>query len=480
MIGRAVRCTCVTAHAPNCIMNHVMPPLAYLRHQGIRLRRLRAVRGEVAWVVTHKILEFVLTYAVLKVLTALLGAEEYGEFSLVLTGVMLLTAVLDTPVGMPFLRHYHSAETGGTLRHATLLMLRWQTVTTLGIALLAAAVSIPLGEALGLGRYAILGGGLVYLADRWRSFALSLFDLQRNRRTATLLNLGNLALRLAAMALLIILFERQAIWALLGLTFASAVFALIGNLPQLKRLLSGPPTPRDRTLGRLAWTFGIPYTLVLGFQWVQGFSDRYIVAWQMDIASAGLYAAAFQVTGIPFMLLLSIANTLIVPIAYQKARDLNDPAQMRAADRVLLGGAAAYLGLGALALPVYAIAGGWLMRTLTSHEFVVSGGVLMAMAAARWLQNFGMLLQAFFAVHHAMTQSLLLRSVGAAITVPVCWLATQRFGMIGAAVGTLVASLIYVIAVLVGPGGCLSLVRRSRQAMIPPIAAPSDVPHSAL
>jgi O-antigen/teichoic acid export membrane protein len=423
-------------------------------------RHIRRVRGEVIWVVGHKLVEFVLTYLLLKVLTVMLGVEQYGKYTLVLTGIMLLTSMLHTPVGKPFLRHFHTATAEGTLRDAARLMLKWQLLTTIAIVLIAAALSVPLGELLDLGPAMIVVGGIVYLTDRWRSFAIELYDVERDRRTAAILNLGSLAVRLGVMALLIRLFGQHAMYALIGYAIASAIFAIWGNLPQISKLMAGPSTP-DATLGRLIWTFGLPFTFVLVFQWVQGFSDRYIVAWQLDIGAAGLYAAAFQVTGIPFMLLLSIVQTLIVPIAYQRARNITDPAQLRSADRVLLAGAAGYVVLGALALPVYAMAGQWLMRTLTSPEFVISGTILFTLAAARWLQNFGLLLQNFFAVHHAMTQSLLLRSVGAAITVPICWYATARWGMIGAAGGVFVASLVYVVAVIFAPGGCLALVRRS-------------------
>ena len=103
------------------------------------------------------------------------------------------------------------------------------------------------------------------------------------------------------------------------------------------------------------------------------------------------------------------------------------------------------------------------LRLCTTAEFAVPWAVLMALATGRFLQGLSLLLQNFFAVHKLMTTSLGFRTVGAVLTLPICWVAIRGNGMYGAAVGSAVSVALYGMIVSFGPGGCFWLVRDARR-----------------
>jgi len=88
--------------------------------------------------------------------------------------------------------------------------------------------------------------------------------------------------------------------------------------------------------------------------------------------------------------------------------------------------------------------------------------VLVVLAAGRLLQGLSLLLQNFFAVHQ-MSTSLGFRTVGAALTLPICWVAIRGHGMYGAALASAASVVLYGAIVTFGPGGCFWLVRDARR-----------------
>src|SRR5262249_31795486 len=156
------------------------------------------------------------------------------------------------------------------------------------------------------------------------------------------------------------------------------------------------------------------------FHWLQNFGDRYLVKTLLDAESVGLYVAAYQVCGIPYTLLGRVTHDLLTPIAYQRGRDQSDPAQLWAADRILLAGIATQIGVGTAMLGFYALFGQQLLALLTNEHFVLPTSTLVALAAARFAQAVTQEIQPIFAVHHQAGTMLWFRFVGAFLTIAIC------------------------------------------------------------
>ncbi len=422
------------------------------------------VRTEMSWVIAHKLIEFVLVFVGLKLYTNLMTREAFGEFNLALAAVGLLGDAFAMPIAHAYYRYAGQAEARGAARSAAVSFLRWYALTTGTIALIAIALTHPLSGWLQIGAYTSLATGLLLFANRWRGLGVELLEMRRERRAAMVQNLGFVLAQTLFVGIALWTWQGSVAAGLAAYAGAAALFVVTGTLPLMRGVLARSSSTAQHELGRLVIGFGIPYGALLICQWVQTFSERYVLGIRMDLDSVGAYVAAYQVCGVPFMLFSSVLNWFGVPIAYERARDVNDPRQLWAADKVLLLCVFGYLALGLAMLPLYALWGARITELLTSSKYVLPTAILLSLAAARYIQCLGVLLQAFFAVHQRMGKSLLFRFLGGLLVVPISWFAVGRYGLHGAAVGVLVSGAIYTLMVCASPGGCWQLIRSAYRA----------------
>lgn len=419
---------------------------------------------EGGWVLGHKLVEFLLVFIGLKLFTNLMSAATFGEFNLALTAVGLMTDMAVMPIAHAYYRVLPQAREMGNERAVGVSMLRWYVAATFGVAGMVAVLTIPLSDWLGIGKWTALATSILFLANRWRALGVEISDMRRDRRRAAVQNLGFIALQSVLVAGAAYWVSSQAAVPLLGYAVAAAVFFGTGTLPVIRAILQ-LPSGRGGSLSPMIRSFGVSYGALLVCQWVQNFAERYILRIQLDFASAGTYVAAYQVCGVPYMLLSTVLNGFCVPIAYQHAGAANNPAQLVRADRVLLSGLGIYVVGGLLFLPLYAFWGTQAVRLLTHADFVLPAPVLVCIAGARFMQCLGLMLQPFFAVHQRMTQSILFRLIGGLLVVPVCWWTVGEWGIAGAAGGVVASGTVYTLLVILGPNGCLSLIRGARRDM---------------
>jgi len=426
-----------------------------------RIRRDPRLRHEVAWVVARRLADSVLAFCGLKILTRLLGQEGFGEFRLALTALVLLANFLIMPMNQAYLRGFHTAKADGSARAAGLTLIRWYATATLAVAILASLLTRPLSHAFGLHAWTALAAGMVFLCNQWRTLSIEVLDIQRRRAACGLLNIGFQALQLTLIVLAVYAFHASPAVALMAYALAAAVFALIGALPLVRWILSQPPGVPSG-LGRLVLTFGVPYAVLLVFQWAQNYGDRYILGIHLDFRAVGIYVACYQVCGIPHQLLIGFWN-IFIAVAYQRARDVSDPRQLWSADRLLLLGMSLYVTAGALMVVVYAFLGQLFVTLLTDATYVLPRVVLVSIATVRFLSYLLMALQLFFTTHQRMQTLLAFRILSGLMTIGFTWFAVARYGIPGAAYGTLAAVCASVLLYVVGPGGVLWMVRRARR-----------------
>lgn len=429
-----------------------------------RIAKNPRVRGEIIWVLAQKTAEFVLQLATLKVLTNLLGAEIYGEFGLALSALLLIGNFLIMPVQNTYLRIYHQADTEGTSRHAGVFTIRWFTIVTLGILVLAAMFSRSLSGPLGFETWTILAAGCLFLCNRWRLLAYYVTNNRRHRRSATAQVVGNLVLQLGVVSIVILSFGPSATGTLFGFALATSVFALLFALPLVRRVLAQPVGGKSG-MRPLIKTFGLPFGLLLTCQWVQGFTDRYILAAEIGKDVAGQYIAAFQVCGVPFMLMWFFLDALLMPIMYQRAKDPSNHAQVWSAYRIFLGGLGLYIGVGILAVAAYLLIGRPLLVLLTNESFELPVATIVLLALSRFVQCLTFLLDRAFTINQAMTTSLVLRVVSAVLTVPICLYFIRTYGLVGAPLGTLLVNGLHIILQLLVPNGCIHTIVNARRRL---------------
>jgi O-antigen/teichoic acid export membrane protein len=364
-----------------------------------------------------------------------------------------------------YLRYYHTAEQCGEGCSTRRAVLRWFLIASLIVVSLSAVLSLPFSRWFGLCAWTTLAGGIVFLGDRWRFLGIEVLNIQRKRRAFAIHIIGFRLTQVTVVALVVYFVSPMAVAALLALGTVALLFAVFGVAPLVRGAFSGadsaPSSIRSMLIG-----FGMPFGALLAFQWIQNFADRYILAWQLDMAKAGVYVATFQVCGVPYMFLANLLDAFIRPIAYQRGADVRDPRQLWSADKVLIAAIALYVVVGGALLLAYGLFGPTLIVLLTSEAYRLPVGTVIVLALGRYVQCVTLNLQMFFEVHQTMTASLTFRLAGALFTVPAVWLAVHIWhSLLGAALGVLVAVFAYACLLSLGPNGVVWLVLKNRQGL---------------
>lgn len=440
-----------------------------VRDGGVRVGGNERLRAEVLWVVSSRMSEYLLQFLLLKILATRLGSEAYGEMNLAETAALLLTHVLLAPARESFLRDYHRSIERGSQKGARNFILRWYAVSTTAVLVLSWPAARGLSESMEVESGTIVAAAFVFFFDRWRMLAADVVNIERRRRSWAIWNVAfNVAL-IGFISAATAIGPSTAATALFGYAAASGLFALI-MMARWIRETSGVIDRSPTELGGLVRRFGVPFAVLLIFQWGQSFADRYLLKILLDPETVGIYVAAFRVCGIPFMFMLAIGHSLLTPIAYQRAGAADGRSGLWAADRVLLAGVAFHSIVGLFVVGGYAAFGSRLLVMMTTSEFQVSTATIVTLAGGRLLQTLSQLLQPIFAVHERIDGLLWLRLVGAGATVAICWPMIEAYGAFGAAFGTLLAFVIYLAGLVFGPSGCFWLIRDARRATLPPHA----------
>lgn len=419
------------------------------------------LRGEIAWVVGHRIVEFVVIFVGIKLLTQLLGKSQFGEHTLAIAATQLIAAVLIMPMNQAYLRYYHTAYEQGAQGAAGRRLFKWYAWATLVPLAVGAAATVPLAYWFHVAALTPLATALWFATDRWRNLALEIFELRRERSSTALFSMSYQLANVLALFVGLLFLTRSAWVAIVISSALAALWALASLRPEWQRIRSAPAAVPDQLPG-LVRTFGLPAAALLICQWLQSNVDRYLLAAYLSKGDAGVYVAATQVFGAPTLLMINIMTWLVMPVAFQRARDVTNPAQLWAADKVILLGVGLYMVVGTLVLPICFFLGPSLLTLMTSSEFQLTGVQLTLIAATRLLQGAVILLQMVFAVHQQMTSSLALRVAGALIAVPSIWVGVMLGGLSGAAWAAAASSLAYLILLLFGPAGGFRLIRGNR------------------
>jgi O-antigen/teichoic acid export membrane protein len=408
--------------------------------------------AEVAWIVANKTLEVALTFACLKVLTRCLGPERFGEYNLALTVNVLLAAVTVVPVQQAYLRYFYQAKERNETWQVTRQVLTWYAWITIAIVVTSFLVSRPIGQLLSIEQGTCLAASLAFFGDRWRLLGIQVLNIQRRRSAWAVQHVSFLVAQLAFLALALRFWSTSVSAALLA--YAGASIALASVSVASMRTLRGdsPGTPAGSASGlpSTVLSFGVPYGLLVVLQWVQGFSDRYLVGALLDLEAVGVYVAAYQICGVPFTLGSGIIHTLVVPVAYERAKGGEDTATVRGAQGVLLFGVGVYLVGGIAAVACLAVFGGDLLALLTDTRFALPGGILFLLAVGRYLEGLSVLLQVFFEIRQRMRDVFLLRFGAAIAMVVLCFGFIRSFGVLGAALGNLIVLAGYVVGMRAG------------------------------
>jgi len=252
-----------------------------------------------------------IAFSSVAIYTRLLNPGEFGLYALVFTGASLLSSILFQWLRMGLLRFYQ--ERFGEEKIAL--------VSTTAIAFVAVAgglivISTPL---IAIYKKMVLGALLIAI-----SLAQGAFDilLERARVELSPLRFGIVA-SLRALGMLMGGIAGFELWGdaqglLLGLFLGLALVVLL-ELRRAVSLINLSSASRAEVWHILR--FGGPLTATFALAGIMGFADRYMLAGMVNTASAGYYAAAYDITQKSTITLMMVVNLAGYPLLLRAQAD---------------------------------------------------------------------------------------------------------------------------------------------------------------
>jgi len=283
---------------------------------------LKGLAGEGLWVGLGMAINIVALLVGTRLLTTYLPVEEYGRLALGLSLVGVAVQVGATPISQIIVRFFSDREKKGELTH----LLR--RVALYLIVLLCAIAGIALIAALLLGQFAgessagfILLLALFAMMMSVNRMAIAINDALRERRwramTQGAFEFGRFAF---AIVLIIWIASPKAEMALAGFAVAGIGVILV-NLHSFRR--RWPTTFFSKTKQKEAERgkeFGrhiLPLVISNACIWVIMMVDRWLIQAWSGVEMVGGYAAVYQLSYMPMMLISSFLLILTTPVIYQ-------------------------------------------------------------------------------------------------------------------------------------------------------------------
>ncbi|MBI5923197.1 MAG: oligosaccharide flippase family protein [Betaproteobacteria bacterium] len=410
----------------------------------------QGTRAELLWIVAGQSLVLLLGMLTLKLLTYLLGPEEYGRFALGLTIAGTLNLFVYGPLGHAVARYFHICANRGSLAELEYLSKRLLQGIALGVLMIGIAVTFWNGSdhVWGVLILSALGYGV---ASGTLSVWLAELNTRRERRSYSILQSADALLRLVGSVVLVMLVGILGSAAMSGFLLGALASLLLTWW--LGRRQTTTPGEFGKLFGKdaLGRDFGAYAGSISLFAVPAIFSnygDRWIIQQMLSDAHVGIYVALAQIANAPANLILAIFSQTINPILFQLAGDATDSESIRVSRQMLYRAMLQLIGLLALMTIVSYALGEWIVITLTSSEFVPYASLLWVLVLSAAIFQIGQALAAEAFLYNRPFQLFFPKMLHAMVFLGISlWLVHSR-KLEGVAIAAVIASAIYLPLVL--------------------------------
>ena len=362
--------------------------------------------------------------------TAYLTPSDYGKIEILFAATAVLLVVLRRGVSEGFFRFYFDS-TDRAHRSTVVRTTFWFTMATATVALVAGlALAEPLSRLLQLGgepdlvRAATLG---LWAQMNYTQLTV-VYRAEERSVPFVIATLANVLVTIAATVVLVVVLEKGPLGALVG-GFAGTLVVYVVLLG-LRRADLGLEFSRQllRDMNR----FGAPLIPAAIGLWAISFADRWFIALIDDQAEVGVYSVAVRLASAVLMLQLAFRRAWPA-LAYS----IEDEDEARTTYAYVLTYVVYLTSWAALALAALAP---WLVRLLTSEAGFYRASDAVAPLAFSAVAYAGYTVVSIGAGRSRRTQgNWIVAGIATAVNVGLCLLLIPPYGMVGAAVATLVA-----------------------------------------
>lgn len=330
-----------------------------------------------------RIVQFVLMFASVKIMTNLLTPAEMGKVVLITTSTSLFALFLVNPVGMFINRRMHAWVDTGSFHSYFRLFVGYLIAVAL-VAAIALCAGFHLGLDLGGAKLpwvlALVCGSLLF--STITTTLVQALNMVQRVQAFTVLTIGTM---IASLVISVWLnhattpsAERWLAGALLGQTLFGAIAYLVffRNCP----IQRGEPLRIERAQWDTMLSFCWPIGLAVLLQWLHMQGYRFLLAERFGLAQLGLYAAGYNVAASLISAMETLLTTWYQPIFYRMANSA-DPAQR---DQAWSAYASVMLPVSALGMTALVAVSPSLPKVLLGPAFHDAGQYVLLGALAEW------------------------------------------------------------------------------------------------
>ena len=368
-----------------------------------------------------------------------LPPSAYGQVELITAATAVMAIVLQMGIASAFFRFYFDAKETA----AKLTVVRTSFWFTMGAATFGLVIGLAfapqishllgLGDAPGLVRAGAVG---LWAQTNYQQLT-ALFRVEERSVAYAIASISNVLITVAAMVLFVAVFH----WGAIGLIVGNFTGTLAVYLALLAYRTEQLGLEFDRPLFRRMQKFGMPLVPAALALWMITFIDRLFVVWYKGLDEAGIYSAAVKIASVITFVIIAF-RTAWPAFAYSIEDDREAKRAYAFVLTYLLAFASwAALGLGALAP--------WWTRLLTAPQYQRAQEAvgLLAFAGAIFA---GYTVLAIGSGRARRTQlNWVVTGVGAAVNIALNFWLIPAYGMVGAAISTLVAYVVLFIGMTI-------------------------------
>jgi O-antigen/teichoic acid export membrane protein len=371
----------------------------------------------------------ILATLLLPLYTHYLPPGSYGRVEIVTAATAVLAILLQLGISSAFFRFYFDAKEDAE-RLVVIRTSFWFTMamSTLGLVL-GVVFAAPIGHWLGLGHDPSLvrAGAVGLWAQTNYQQLTALFRVEERSVQYAIASVANVLITVAAMVLFVAYFH----WGAVGLVVGNFTGTLVVYAVLLGYRYEQLGAQFDRRLFRKMQQFGMPLVPSALALWTINFVDREFVSWYKGNAEVGVYSAAVKIASLITFVMVAF-RTAWPAFAYS----IEDDREAKRTYSFVLTYLLALTSWAALALGALAP---WWVRLLTDPRYqrAEKGVALLAFAGAVYA---GYVVLAIGSGRARKTQwNWAVTGAGAAVNVGLNFWLVPRWGMVGAAVSTVVA-----------------------------------------
>jgi len=371
----------------------------------------------------------ILATVLLPLYTHYLPPHAYGQVEIVTAATAVLAIVLQLGISNAFFRFYFDAREPPE----KLTVVRtsfWFTMASSTVGLVLGLVfAAPIGHWIGLGHAPTLvrAGAVGLWAQTNYQQLTALFRVEERSVAYAIASVANVLITVAAMVVFVAVFHWGAVGLVVGnFTGTLAVYAALVAYRSEQLGLEF-----DRELFRKMQHFGMPLVPSALALWAINFVDREFLSWYKNDAEVGVYSAAVKIAGVITFVMIAF-RTAWPAFAYS----IDDDREARRTYSFVLTYLLAFASWLALALGALAP---WWTRLLTTPKYARAeeGIALLAFAGAVYA---GYTVLAIGSGRARRTQlNWVVTGAGAAVNIGFNFWLIPAYGMVGAAISTLVA-----------------------------------------